>query len=125
MKFGQIRSLVWGVVIAATTVSSSFADGQKIELGWTYIVPCTRGIFPPETANQRLIAYMNLEAPDIPSIQDIAQNCAMQGVAAAGLAAIIADPAAAMPAFYAGFNSCMSNAVYTNVGLSVESKCDW
>lgn len=125
MRYRPLRTSVFGMLAFLSITAGAHSESQKIELGWTYIVPCERGLFPPETASQRLIAYLNLEAPNVNDIQDAAQECAIQSTAVATLAGIIADPTAAFPVFYQTFSDCMSYRAWTSAGLSVESKCDW
>jgi hypothetical protein len=69
---------------------------------------------------QRVYAYAVVETPTVAGIQNDVQQCAVQGAAAAGLAAIIASPAGAMPAFQAQFESCLQERAQSYFSLSLE-----
>ena len=115
------------------------AESYDIELGWGNITPCSRvvwrndGIFGTpsptvETSEQRVYAYATIKAPSLPGIQNDVQQCAVQGAAAAGLTAIIASPAGAMPAFQAQFESCLRSRARDYFGIQLrlsEGQCMW
>jgi hypothetical protein len=112
------------------------AESYKIELGWTDIVPCSTvewrndGVFglpspTVYTSPQRLIAYATIDAASVSGIQNDIQQCAVQGAAAATLAAILASPGSAMPAFQAQFEMCFRDRArnYISLALSTETRC--
>jgi len=127
------------VLLAAGLCSEVNAESQKVELGWGNITPCSTvewtndGIFgtPSPTlrlAEQRVYAYAVVEAPTVAGIQNDIQQCAVQGAVAAGLTAIIASPAGAMPAFQAQFESCLKQRAQSYFSLSLElseGQCMW
>lgn len=119
------------VMLAAGLCGQVNAETQKVELGWGNITPCSTvewrndGPFgtPSPTlieSEQRVYAYAVVETPTVPGIQNDIQQCAVQGAAAAGLAAIIASPAGAMPAFQAQFESCLQQRAQNYFSLSLE-----
>ncbi len=117
----------------------AFAEEMDVPLGWGNITPCSKvewnnngfaGLPSPtlRTAEQRVYASARINAPDAGSIQNDLQQCAVQGVSAAGLTAIIASPGAAMPAFAAQFGSCLESRGknYSSISLNVsEGQCMW
>lgn len=118
----------------------SAAETYRVELGWGNIWPCSRvtssgsnllGDWVPdtvETAEQRVYAYSIIEAPSLPGLQNDIQQCAVQGAAAATLSAIIASPAAAMPAFQGTFEGCLQSRAqnYFSVSLNIsDGQCMW
>lgn len=127
------------VVFAACLSSQVSAETHKIELGWGNITPCSKvewrneGPFntPSPTlveAEQRVYAYAVVETPTMAGIQNDVQQCAVQGAAAAGLTAIIASPAGAMPAFQSQFQSCLQQRAQNYLSLSLElseGQCMW
>lgn len=127
------------VLFLIGSASYASADPVRVELGWGNITPCSRviwrndGIFDTpsptvETAEQRVSAYAVVNAPTLPGIQNDIQQCAVQGAAAATLAAIIASPAGAMPAFQGTFESCLRSRArnYFSLSLQVsEGQCMW
>ena len=126
-------------IFFACITSEASAESFRVQLGWANITPCSRvvwrndGIFgtpspTTEFADQRVYAYAVVEAPSVGSIQNDIQQCAVQGAAAAGLTAIIASPAGAMPAFQAQFESCLQSRAeqYFSLRLEVsEGECMW
>jgi hypothetical protein len=125
--------------IACLFVSSAHAQSITVQLGWGNITPCSTvewtndgilGTPSPtvRTAEQRVYAYATIAAPSASSIQNDLQQCAVQGAAAAGLSAIIASPAAAMPAFQAQFEGCMRARARNYFSLQLhlsEGQCMW
>lgn len=130
---------VMGMLCFCLIGSAARAEKINVELGWGNITPCSRvewrndGIFGTpsptlETAEQRVSVYAVVDAFNASSIQNDIQQCAVQGAAAAGLSAIIASPAAAMPAFSAQFESCLQSRAkdYSSLQLGVsEGQCMW
>lgn len=130
---------LWAVVLAAISLGiSTLAQAETIdvELGWGNITPCSRAVcnggwFCPDTiewADQRVTAYATVVATNLNQIQNDIQQCAVQGAAAAGLAAIISSPVGAMPAFSAQFGNCMisRSSDYLSVQLWLsEGQCMW
>lgn len=113
--------------------NSCLADTTKVELGWTNLPECSKascsgtGLFCPDTVEstpQRIIAYLNLDAPSVNQIIDEAKRCAGIAAAAAGLSSILTSPATAQPAFYASFSTCMANYNWSSLSLSTETKCE-
>lgn len=107
-------------IFAMVICSNAFADTHRVDLGWGNITPCSTlewtndgflGTPSPtyRQSPQRVMAYALIDAPTLPGIQNDLQQCALQGAGAAGLSAIVASPAAAMPTFQATFGSCMAN----------------
>ena len=138
MKLNNIINITLFAILLANT-NASYAQNMKVELGWGNITPCSRvtwvdssipGIKAPkvEMAEQRLHAYANVSA--MTSSQDVfnyIQQCAVRAATVAGLSAIFASPAAAMPAFESEFSECLGN-IGSNVidfNLSVEPECLW
>ena len=132
------------ILISVLTLSSFchlvFAETYRTELGSGNITPCSRAtnsgrsIFGDlisdsiVTAEQRVTAYAVVEAPTLPGIQNDIQQCAVQGAAAAGISAILASPAAAMPAFQGQFQSCLQDRAkqYFSISLELsEGQCMW
>ena len=145
------------MLIAKSTTPAAIADVQqrtgrlqppaasnstnRIELGWMNITPCSKldwvgssipGISAPRitTAEQRLVAYADVNAPNLRSeLEGAIVSCAMTAVSAAGLAAILSSPAGAYPTFSATFGACLtqkaSNLRLVDVALKVESHCMW
>jgi hypothetical protein len=126
-------------LLAASLFSQAGAETTRVELGWGNITPCSKvewrndGIFGTPsptvvTAEQRVHAYAVVETPTVAGIQNDIQQCAVQGAAAAGLAAILASPAGAMPAFQAQFDSCIQERAQSYLSLSLEvseGECMW
>lgn len=130
------------VLLAAGLCSEVKAESQKVELGWLgwgNITPCSTvewtndGIFGTSSptlrlAEQRVYAYAVVEALTVAGIQNDVQQCAVQGAVAAGITAIIASPAGAMPAFQAQFESCLKQRAQSYFSLSLElseGQCMW
>ena len=127
------------VVLAAltTSVTPTFAENFRIDLGYGNITPCSTlewtndGIFgtpsPTYRSSPQIVhAYADVSAPSVANIQNDVQQCAVQGAAAAGLAAIISSPAGAMPAFQGQFESCMYSRASSYFSLSLllgEGEC--
>ncbi|WP_156369719.1 MULTISPECIES: hypothetical protein [Enterobacter] len=137
MKHGTAKALF--ISIPLVGLAPDIAHAERVDLGWGNITPCSRviwrndGIFGTpsptlETAEQRVHAYAEVDAPSIPGIQNDIQQCAVQGAAAATLTAIITSPAGAMPAFQAQFESCMQQRArqYFTISLGVsDGECMW
>jgi len=131
-----MASVVLAMLAAA---SDAGAETVKVELGWGNITPCSKvvwrnnglvGLPSPTTkfAEQRVYAYAVVDVPSVGGIQNDVQQCAVQGAAAAGIAAIISSPAAAMPAFQTRFQSCLSERAKNYFSLRLEvsgGKCMW
>lgn len=127
------------VALTGLTTSVAFAEPMDVQLGWGNITPCSEvewrndgpfGLPSPtlRTAEQRVYVYATVEAPNAASIQNDIQQCAVQGAAAAGMSAIIASPAAAMPAFAGQFESCLTSRAesYSSLSLKVsDGQCMW
>lgn len=134
-----LKALRTTVLLTVVLCSQANAEANRIQLGWGNITPCSTvewrndgflGTPSPtvKTAEQRVYAYAVVEAPNLGGIQNDIQQCAVQGAAAAGLAAIIASPAGAMPAFSAQFQSCMQQRAQSYLSLSLElseGQCMW
>ena len=126
-------------LLAAALSSQARAETTRVELGWGNITPCSKvewrndGLFGTPspttvTAEQRVYAYAVVETPSVEGIQNDVQQCAVQGTAAAGLTAILASPAGAMPAFQAQFESCLQQRAQRYFSLSLElseGQCMW
>lgn len=98
---------------------------SKSEIDW--------GCFPPcltlRCRDAWLIAYATICGPEeiINQLINDIINCVEVGVAAAGLSAIFAGPAAALPAFEAAFKGCLASKVdqridEISVSLTVEEE---
>ena len=114
------------------------ATAEEVTLGWMNLDRCRKtewnnnGIFgtPSPTyreAEQR--AYVKLEYYDATAgrLAQEVKHCGERGVAAATVAAIVANVSAAAPSFYAVFGQCMG-ALYdrvSNLSLRWESECLW
>ncbi len=137
-RFPRMANLVVTALLLGATTHTK-AQSFDVELGWGNITPCSRvvwrnnGIFGTpsptvQTAEQRVYAYATVSAPTLPGIQNDIQQCAVQGAAAAGLTAIIASPAAAMPAFQAQFEACLQSRAKDYFSLQLrlsEGRCMW
>jgi hypothetical protein len=125
---------VSGVIALFSFAASAEAESEKIELGWANLPECTRLVSSGESflnipdtyehTPQRLTAYLNFEAPNVNSVLADAQNCAAIAAAAAGLSAVIANPAAVQPSFFASFSACMSGKAWSSLSLSTETRCE-
>jgi len=138
MKTKNFISMVAGVASLAAC-NLAMAESHQIPLGWGNITPCTRTIWrndgpfglpspTVESADQRVSAYAVIDAPTLPGIQNDVQQCAVQGAAAATLAAILASPGGATPAFQAQFESCMRERASEYFSLSLQlsdGECQW
>ena len=126
------------IAVSLFATPMAFAEPYKIELGWGNLPDCTRatcsgkslfGICPDtiQTGEQRLFAYVFGDAPDAGTLQNQLKHCGNQGLAAATLAAVLASPAAAMPAFSGAFIPCVQQTMNTNLtfNLTTESQCLW
>ncbi|WP_213538520.1 hypothetical protein [Nitrosospira sp. NRS527] len=130
------------MIITATLSVSEEANAESITvpLGWGNITPCSRltnsgsSIFGDsipdtlETADQRVDAYAIVDAPTVAGIQNDIQQCAVQGAAAAGITAIVASPAGAMPVFQAQFENCLQSRAQNYFSLQLqlsEGQCMW
>lgn len=139
MKIRKIFLAIPTITIFASISNVVYANSIKVQLGWGNITPCTRtvwrndGIFGTpsptvESAEQRVYAYAIVDAPNMGSVQNDIQQCALQGAAAAGVAAIISSPAGAMPAFQAQFESCIRSRAINYLGLQLgvsAGQCMW
>lgn len=100
------------------SVKASSAACAKITLGSTNLPRQVKtetdfSVFPPRITlrcrDARITAYATICGPQdiIGDLINDVKDCAMAGAVAAGLAAIIAGPAAALPAFQAAFEPCL------------------
>jgi hypothetical protein len=114
---------------------------KRIDLGWTNIIPCTKmdwvnssipGVKVPvlRTAPQELHAFLLINLDD-DSLAEAAKECALAGLAAAGIASILESPVAAWPAFKVAFIACAQEKAnklvesIENSSLTTEAICRW
>jgi len=118
-------------LFALIGVSGVSAESRDIRLGWMNIQPCselvTNNGFPyVKTADQELVAYLRLNAPDVNAILGFVNHCAFNvALPATTLAAIFASPGAAQPTFFGLFNTCMAAQNWSSMSLFVDSECMW
>lgn len=126
---------VWSVKTGPLAVGSSQNDG-RIELGWATMTPCSkvewRQVYNTTvvTAEQRLYGYAYVNQAELNKAKTDIEQCAVQAVAACGIAALTASPPACAPAFKVQLTKCLSNrqvdqTVAQSVKLSAESRCMW
>lgn len=113
------------------------AEATDIRLGWMNLPECSRavcsgtGLFCPDTiqyAPQELSGYAHIEAPDLNSVIASVNHCAFNvALPTATLAAILANPASAQPAFSSAFSACMTekSSKWTGLSLYTKTECRW
>jgi hypothetical protein len=127
-------------VLSCLFIATGTAESREVWHGWMNLTPCSRvvwrndGIFgtpspTAQTAPQELHGYLDLNIPDEQTIVQVAQNCAQQGVAAAGLAAVLTNWSGAWPAFKAAWDSCIASAptqiTENTFNLRTDPICKW
>jgi hypothetical protein len=117
-------------------------DPAWVDIGWTDAPPCTKlewrndGFLntPSPTfksASQEWHAYAKYDAAALREAQTEIVQCLKEAGTAAGIAAIVATPASAGPAFNTQFTACAAreniadNLTSDVVELKVESICKW
>lgn len=115
----------------------------QVELGWTVITPCSKVEWTPTSipgvstptlkfAEQRLYLYAIIDGADsvADNVHQAMKECSIASIGAAGgIAAITANPGAAVAAFKTAFIACFS-AKFAEIGindvhLTTEAVCMW
>lgn len=123
------------LLLAALLGVPQFVYAETIDLGWTYITPCSTvewnnngplGLPAPtyRSPNQRATLRLDVSSPNFVQAQNQLNMCAQQGVAAATLASLITNLSGAAPAFWATFQGCAANIPWANANLHVDYQCE-
>lgn len=128
------QGAVWSRKYGVITSGNSKSDG-RIKLGWTNITPCSkmewRRHFPEsKIADQRLYAFAYVDKSWLNSAKVDIEQCAVQAVAACGIASLIQSPVACTPAFKFQLTECLNqrgvdSKLAQSLKLNVESRCEW
>lgn len=108
----------------------------RVMLGWTNIPSCSKlelNQFYNMTmrwADQRLVAYANINQQLIDRARDDALYCVVVATGAAGVAALVASPGVAAATFETSFRTCLSQrgvaeTLSRSVTIDVQSECMW
>lgn len=127
---------VWSTKTGPIGSGAAAGNDGRIQLGWTVITPCSkvewRQVYNTTvvTAEQRLYGYAYVNKAELNKAKTDIEQCAVQAVAACGIAALTASPPACAPAFKVQLSQCLSSrnvnqTIVQSVRLSAESSCMW
>jgi hypothetical protein len=139
MKFS---SVFWGVCTVLAVLFGNQgvarAETNRVEVGWMDVQPCSRvsssgenilgDWFPDtvETTEQRASLNLTYTYPTVGEIEDRVKTCGADAAAAAGIAALVSDGAAAGPTFWTALKVCLSEQgieELSDLELSVDYQC--